>query len=150
MEETFVMLKPEALQRGLVGKLITRLEEKGLKLTMMVLHNLTLGQAEQLYRGLEDWQGYKGYIQHITSSPSVLMVWEGRDAVNVVRKLIGSAKDPGPETLRGQYAIDPQRNLIHASDSLETARRDVQQWQRYQYSWERHCGSMIDHEEAGK
>jgi nucleoside-diphosphate kinase len=127
MERTLIIAKPDAIQRGLVGEIIARLERKGLKLIgikMMTLDAQTLREhyAEHLeksfYAGLEDF---------MKSSPVVLMAWEGFECVESVRLLVGATnpRQADAGTIRGDYAIGSGRNLIHASDSPKTGHREV-------------------------
>mgnify|MGYP001034158655 FL=1 len=126
MEKTFVILKPSAVARGLVGEIISRFERKGLRLLQLRSAILTKGEAERLYEVHKGKLFYDDLIKTITSGRVVLMVWEGREAVQVVRKLIGST-DPvkaEPGTIRGDYGLDITDNLVHASDSKESFEKE--------------------------
>ncbi len=125
-ERTFVILKPSCVNRGLIGEVIARFERKGLKLIQAKMKKVTEEEAKQLYSVHEGKPFFNDLIKVITSSRVMLMVWEGRDAVAVVRKLIG-ATDPvkaEPGTIRGDYGLDITDNLIHASDSKESYERE--------------------------
>ncbi|MEM4281100.1 MAG: nucleoside-diphosphate kinase [Candidatus Caldarchaeum sp.] len=122
MEKTFVILKPSAVSRGLVGEIISRLERKGLRLKQLRTKIISREEAERLYEIHRGKPFFEGLVETITSGPVVLMVWEGREAIQVVRKLMG-ATDPvkaEPGTIRGDFGLDITDNLIHASDSRES------------------------------
>ncbi|MEM2237059.1 MAG: nucleoside-diphosphate kinase [Candidatus Caldarchaeum sp.] len=126
MEKTFVILKPSAVSRGLVGEIISRLERKGLRLKQLRTKIISREEAERLYEVHQGKPFFEGLVETITSGPVVLMVWEGREAVQVVRKLIG-ATDPvkaEPGTIRGDFGLDITDNLIHASDSRESFEKE--------------------------
>lgn len=125
-ERTLVLIKPDALQRGLVGEIIARLERKGLKLVGIKLVQMDEEMAHQHYAEHRGKPFFSGLVRFITSAPVVAMVWQGRGAVQVVRDLMGKT-DPlqaAPGTIRGDLGLDTGRNLIHGSDSVETARRE--------------------------
>ncbi|MEM0441186.1 MAG: nucleoside-diphosphate kinase [Candidatus Caldarchaeum sp.] len=126
MERTFVILKPKAVQRGLVGEIIARFERKGLRLVEMQMKQMTREEAARLYEVHRGKPFYDDLIKVMTSGPVVLIVLEGRQAVEVVRKLIG-ATDPvkaEPGTIRGDYGLEITDNLVHASDSGESFERE--------------------------
>ncbi|MCS6784982.1 MAG: nucleoside-diphosphate kinase [Candidatus Caldarchaeum sp.] len=126
MDRTFVILKPNAVKRGLVGELLSRFERKGLKLVELCLKQLTRDEAARLYEVHRGKAFYDDLLNAITAGPVVLMVLEGRQAVDVVRKLIG-ATDPTkaePGTIRGDYGLDITDNLVHASDSPESFQKE--------------------------
>ena len=117
-ERTFVMVKPDAFQRGLVGEIIGRFEDRGLKLVGAKVTRLDREQAEDHYGEHEDKPFFDDLVEFITSGPVVPMVWEGEDATRQVRQMIG-ATDPAeaaPGTIRGDYAVDLGRNVVHAAD----------------------------------
>jgi len=127
MERTLVLLKPDALQRGLTGEVISRLEARGLKIVAMKLMRMTETLAHRHYEAHVGKPFFPGLVKFITSGPLVALVVEGKDAINVVRRTMGET-DPakaGPGTIRGDLAIDMGRNLIHGSDSLEAAQREI-------------------------
>ncbi|MGO0121687.1 nucleoside-diphosphate kinase [Desulfothermobacter acidiphilus] len=127
MERTFLMVKPDGVQRGLVGEIISRLEQRGYKLVGLKLLRLTPEQAENHYAEHRDKPFFPGLIAYITSGPVVAMVWEGKRVVTAVREMMG-ATDPQkalPGTIRGTYAVDIGRNVVHGSDSLATAEREI-------------------------
>ncbi len=126
-ERTFVMVKPDGMARRLLGKVIARYEAKGLKLVGMKFQVVSRELAEQHYGEHRDMPFYNDLVNFITSGPSVAMVWEGPGAIDIVRTMNGathSAKaDPG--TIRGDLGLTVQNNVVHASDSLETANREI-------------------------
>jgi nucleoside-diphosphate kinase len=127
MEKTLVLIKPDGVQRGLVGTVISRLEGRGFKLTALKMLQLDKTLAEELYVIHRGKDFFPGLVDYITSSPLVSLVVEGRNAVGVVRKTIGET-DPGRAeagTIRGDFALDTGRNLVHASDSQENASREI-------------------------
>ncbi|MET1123874.1 MAG: nucleoside-diphosphate kinase [Archaeoglobaceae archaeon] len=127
MERTFVMLKPDAVQRGLIGEIIRRIERKGLKIVAMKMLRVDRALAERHYAEHRGKPFFEGLVDYITSSPVVAMVVEGKEAVKVVRTLVGATnpREAAPGTIRGDYGIDVGRNVIHASDSPESAEREI-------------------------
>lgn len=127
MQQTLVLLKPDAVQRGLVGKLTSRLEDRGLKLVAMKLLRLDKDMAELHYNAHIGKPFFVGLVAFIISSPIVAIVVEGENAVEIVRTLMGTT-DPveaDPGTVRGDLAASIGLNLIHGSDSLESASREI-------------------------
>ncbi|WP_253736704.1 nucleoside-diphosphate kinase [Halohasta salina] len=117
-ERTFVMVKPDGVQRGLIGEIISRFEQRGLKLVGAKAMQIDQQLAEQHYAEHEDKPFFEGLVDFITSAPVFAMVWEGKDATRQVRRMVGET-DPAespPGTIRGDYGLDLGRNLIHASD----------------------------------
>ena len=127
MERSLVLLKPDAVQRGLTGELISRLERRGLKLVAMKLTRIDAEQARRHYALHVDKPFFPGLVEFITSAPLVAMVVEGEKAVKMVRDIMGATdpKDSGPGTVRGDLAISIGLNLIHGSDSIEEAAREI-------------------------
>lgn len=127
MEKTFVMIKPDAVQRGLTGKIIQRIEEKGLKIVAMKMRTLSPELARRHYAEHAEKKFFQDLVDFITSGPSVSMVVWGRDAISEMRKMNGATnpKDALPGTIRGDFAIETGRNVIHGSDSLESANREI-------------------------
>lgn len=127
MERTFVMVKPDAFQRGLVGEIIKRIEDRGLKITAMRLLTPSEEQGREHYAEHRDKEFYEDLVDFITSGPTVPMVVEGEDAVGVVRDMVGETdpKEASPGTIRGDYALDIGRNCVHAADSVESAEREI-------------------------
>lgn len=128
LEHTFVMLKPSAIVRGLIGEIINRLERKGLKVIAMRMTSITSEKAQKLYAVHEGKPFFENLVRHITSVPVVVIVIEGEEAVRVVRKLVGATdpKDAEPGTIRGDFAMSIDKNVIHAADSHENAQREIE------------------------
>jgi nucleoside-diphosphate kinase len=127
MQRTLVLVKPDGVQRGLVGAIIGRLEQRGLKLIALKMMQITRELAARHYAEHQAKPFYEGLIAFITSGPVVAMIWEGREAVTVVRSLMGST-DPlkaAPGTIRGDLALDLGMNLIHGSDSPARAEAEM-------------------------
>lgn len=127
MEKTFVMLKPDAVQRNLVGEIISRLEKKGLKLVAMKMLLIDEELANQHYKEHIGKPFFNDLVKFITSGPVIAMVWEGEQAVEVVRKIMGKTNpiEALPGTIRGDFGLFTGNNLIHGSDSLESAKREI-------------------------
>ena len=118
-ERTFVMAKPDAVQRGLVGEIVSRLEDRGLKLVAAKFEHLDRDLAEEHYGEHADKPFFDDLVSFITAGPVLAMVWEGQDAVAQVRRMMGET-DPAesaPGTIRGDYGLDLGRNVIHGSDT---------------------------------
>ncbi|KAM3704119.1 hypothetical protein ACJW31_04G151500 [Castanea mollissima] len=130
VEETYIMVKPDAVQRGLVGEIISRFEKKGFKLTGLKLFECPKELAEEHYKDLKSKSFFPKLIDYITSGPVVCMAWEGVGVVASARKLIGST-DPlqaDPGTIRGDLAVQTGRNVVHGSDSPENGKREIALW----------------------
>ncbi len=127
MERTFVMVKPDGVQRGLVGEVVRRLERKGLKIVAMKMLKIDKALAENHYAEHKGKPFFDGLISYITSGPVVAMVVEGKEAIKVVRKLVGATNpvEADPGTIRGDFGLDIGRNVVHASDSAESAKREI-------------------------
>lgn len=127
MERTFVMVKPDGVQRGLISRVIGALESKGYKLVGMKMLKLSGELASKHYAEHAGKPFYAGLISYITSGPVVAMAWEGKDIVRGIRALVGATNplEAAPGSIRGSYAVDIQHNLVHASDSPESARREL-------------------------
>ena len=127
MEKTFVMLKPSAVTRGIIGSILTRIENKGLKIVALKMVSITREKAEQLYTVHKGKPFLESLIEYITSAPTIAIVIEGEEAVATMRKLIGSTnpKEAQLGTIRGDYAMNTQKNVIHASDSAENAKCEM-------------------------
>lgn len=130
MERTFVMLKPDAVQRGLVGEIIARFERRGLKLVAMKLLRVSPGLAHRHYAVHASKPFFAGLIAYITSGPVVAMVLEGKDAIEVARATMGATNpaSAAPGTIRADYAVEMGRNLVHGSDGPETAASEIGLW----------------------
>ena len=127
MERTFLALKPDAVQRGLIGKVISRLEEKGFKLVAMKFMKVSNELAEKHYGEHKGKPFFAGLVGFITSGPIVAMVWEGKNVVSTLRKMMGKTNPVEAEegTIRGDFAVDIGRNVVHGSDGLESAKREI-------------------------
>ncbi|HEY9861016.1 MAG TPA: nucleoside-diphosphate kinase [Candidatus Obscuribacterales bacterium] len=130
MERTFLAIKPDGVQRKLVGEIIRRFETKGFTLVGLKILNVSRELAEQHYDVHKERPFFAGLVEFITSGPVVAMVWEGEGVVSSARKIIGAtnplAAEPG--TIRGDFGVNIGRNLIHGSDAIETAQREIALW----------------------
>ena len=130
MQQTLILLKPDCVQRRLIGAVTERFEKKGLILIGLKLLQVERGLAEKHYAVHKGKPFYDSLLQFLTSGPTVAMVWQGREAVSVARNLIGAtdgAKAP-PGTIRGDFALSVQNNLIHGSDSPQNAAAEIDLW----------------------
>jgi len=127
MEQTLVILKPNAVQRELIGELVSKFERRGMKITAMKLCRISLETAEQHYIEHLGKPFYSDLLSFITSGPSVIMILESMDAVDIVRSMVGATNpaEAVPGSIRGDYATSPGHNMIHASDSPESAIREI-------------------------
>lgn len=127
MERTLIIAKPDAVQRGLIGEIVTRLERKGLKLIGIKMASLDEAILRNHYAEHLEKPFYEGLENFMKSSPVVLMAWEGFECVNTVRALVGATnpREAAPGSIRGDLAIGVGRNLIHASDSKANGAREV-------------------------
>lgn len=130
MERTFLMIKPDGVQRNLVGEIIQRFETKGFTLVGLKLMSVSRELAEQHYAVHKDKGFFAGLIEFITSGPVVAMVWEGNGIISSARKIIGATNplNAEPGTIRGDFGVTVGRNLIHGSDALETAQQEIKLW----------------------
>ncbi|RLC94319.1 MAG: nucleoside-diphosphate kinase [Chloroflexi bacterium] len=127
MQRTLVFAKPDAVRRGLVGEIVSRLERKGLKIVALKMLQMDRAMAERHYDIHRDKPFFSSLVDFITSGPIVAAVVEGREAVDTVRGLMG-ATDPlksSPGTIRGDFGTEVQENLVHGSDSEESARQEI-------------------------
>jgi nucleoside-diphosphate kinase len=132
MQQTLVLLKPDCLQRRLAGAVLQRFDQKGLRLAGLKLVQASRSLAEQHYSVHKGKPFYESLLTFLTSGPTLAIVLEGREAVTVVRQLMGAtdgAKSP-PGTIRGDYALSIQNNLIHGSDSSDNAAAEIRLWFR--------------------
>lgn len=127
MERSLIIIKPDGVQRGLIGTIISRLENRGLKIVAMKMIQMDESLARRHYAVHEGKPFFESLIKYITSAPVVVMVVEGPRAVEVVRKTMGATNpaDASPGTIRADFALEIGRNLIHGSDSLETAEKEI-------------------------
>ena len=126
-ERTFAMVKPDGVQRGLVGEIVRRYEARGLKLAGLKLMSVPRTMAEEHYAEHKGKPFYPGLVDYITSGPVVALCLEGKNAVAVVRTVNGATKpwDALPGTIRGDFALDIGRNVVHGSDSVDAAKREL-------------------------
>lgn len=130
METTLIILKPDAVQRGLMGRIISRFEDKGLRLVGAKLMAVERDLAERHYAEHEGKPFYPGLIEFITSTPVLVLAVRGPEAIAVCRKLLGKTKgtEAEPGTIRGDFGVSPGFNLVHGSDSAESAERELGLW----------------------
>ncbi|KAI9822528.1 MAG: nucleoside diphosphate kinase [Pycnora praestabilis] len=129
-EQTFIAIKPDGVQRGLIGPIISRFENRGYKLAAIKLCTPSKEHLEKHYEDLSEKPFFKGLVTYMLSGPICAMVWEGRDAVKTGRALLGATNPlaSGPGTIRGDFAIDVGRNVCHGSDSVENAKKEIELW----------------------
>lgn len=127
MEQTLILVKPDGVQRGLVGKIIDRFERRGLKLRGMKFIQMSDELAARHYAIHEGKPFYEKLLDYITSGPVVAMVWEGKEAIAVARSAMGATNpvEAAPGTIRGDFAVEIGRNLVHGSDSPENGEQEV-------------------------
>ena len=130
MQTTYIMIKPDGVQRGLVGEIVTRFENKGLRLVGLRQVIPSNKIAEAHYAVHKNRPFYPGLIDFITSGPVVAMAWRGVEAISVARNIIGptNGREAAPGTIRGDLAMDIGHNIIHGSDSEETAKFELELW----------------------
>ncbi|XP_054821906.1 nucleoside diphosphate kinase 2, chloroplastic isoform X1 [Prosopis cineraria] len=130
IEETYIMVKPDGVQRGFVGEIISRFEKKGFKLKGLKLFQCSKELAEEHYKDLKEKPFFPKLVDYITSGPVVCMAWEGVGVVASARKLIGSTNplQAEPGTIRGDLAVQTGRNIVHGSDSPENGKREIALW----------------------
>jgi nucleoside-diphosphate kinase len=130
VERTLVLVKPDGVQRGLIGEIISRLERRGLLLNAAKFMNVSQELAETHYAIHKGKPFYEGLIRYITSTPVMAMVWSGPNAVSAVRQTMGSTRpvEAAPGTIRHDFALEVGRNLTHASDSVENGIKEVELW----------------------
>jgi|TARA_X000001036_G_scaffold98080_1_gene90875 nucleoside-diphosphate kinase len=130
METTYVMVKPDGVQRGLIGEIIGRFERKGLKLVGLKSVVPSRETAETHYAVHAERPFYPGLINFVTSGPVVCMAWNGKDAISVARTLIGATngREASPGTIRGDFGMDMGYNMIHGSDAADTAEFELGLW----------------------
>ena len=141
-QRTLVLIKPDGVQRQLVGRVIARFEDRGLKIVGMRLTAVTRDLAERHYAVHKGRPFFASLVDFITSSPVVAIVLEGPNAISVVRSMVGTTKphESAPGTIRGDFALETAKNLIHASDAEETAAAEIELWFG--------AGGLVDYERA--
>ncbi|MGI6685093.1 MAG: nucleoside-diphosphate kinase [Bacillota bacterium] len=127
MEQTFVMIKPDGVRRNLVGEIISRFEKKGLKLSALKMLHVTKEMAYEHYREHEGKPFFEELVNYIMSGPVVAMVWEGNNAVQAARSIIGATNpmEADPGSIRGMFATNISQNTIHGADSIASAEREM-------------------------
>ncbi len=147
MERTLVLIKPDGVQRGLIGEIIKRLEARGLKLVAAKFMTVDLKLAETHYQEHIGKPFYPGLLRYICSSPVMAMVWEGPNVVATVRQTMGKTNpaEAAPGTIRHDFAITPGRNLTHASDKPERGEEEIALWfkQEELVGWDRNVDEWI-------
>ena len=130
MEKTLIILKPDCIQRRLIGRIIARFEDKGLSIVGLRLMKISRELAERHYAPHKGKPFYAGLIEYITSAPVMAMVWEGPAAVAAVRQTMGATRptEAAPGSLRHDFALEIGRNLTHASDTVENGEKEVALW----------------------
>jgi nucleoside-diphosphate kinase len=128
MERTLIIFKPDAMNRNLVGRILTRFEDKGLRIAALKLQKSPRSQVEKHYAVHKERPFYGSLVEFMTSSPVILAVLEGPEAIAIVRNLLGATngRKASPGTIRGDFGLDQQYNLVHASDGPETAREEIE------------------------
>merc|ERR1712244_194209 len=129
-ERTFIMLKPDAVQRGLVGEIIKRFEQKGFKLVAMKMMHASEDLLKKHYADLSSKKFFPGLIKYMSSGPVVPMVWEGLNVVKTGRVMLGATNpaDSAPGTIRGDFCIQVGRNICHGSDAVESTNKEIALW----------------------
>lgn len=127
MEQSLVLIKPDAMQRGLAGTIITRLEGQGLKMVAIKMLHLDKTLAQELYSVHKDKPFYDDLVSYISSAPIIAIVFEGEKTVAIIRKTVGATDPARAEagTIRGDFGLDIGRNSVHGSDSVETAKKEI-------------------------
>ena len=127
MERSLVLIKPDAMQRGLAGTIITHLEKQGLKMVALKMLHLDKALAQRHYAIHRDKPFFEGLVNYISSAPIVAIVFEGKEAVKVVRKAMGTTDPAQAEagTIRGDFGLDIEHNTVHGSDSVKTAEEEI-------------------------
>ncbi len=147
MERTLIILKPDAVQRGLVGEIIRRLEARGLRIVGMKFMSVERALAEEHYAVHKSKGFFKDLVNYITSSPVVVLVMEGTNAVLAARGTIGATRphEAAPGSIRGDLALEIGRNLVHGSDSVENAQTEIALWFKAEelVAWPRNTDSWV-------
>ena len=127
MEQTYIMIKPDGVQRGLIGEIVSRIEKRGLKVAAMRMNVMSEESAKEHYKEHVERPFFGSLIEYVTSGPSVSMVVEGKNSVVIMRAVNGATNpvEALPGTIRGDFAVETGRNVVHASDSPESAQREI-------------------------
>lgn len=126
-QKTLVIIKPDGIQKNIIGEIISRIEKKGLKILNMKMTKLSRELAEKHYEEHRNKPFFKSLVNFITSASIIVMIVEGEDVISIFRSMMGPTdpKNAAPGTIRGDYGTDIERNIIHGSDSIESAKREV-------------------------
>jgi nucleoside-diphosphate kinase len=147
MEQTLILIKPDGVQRGLIGQIIGRFEQRGLKLVALKFMQMSADLAAEHYAVHQERPFYNSLVDYITSGPIVAMVWEGKDAIAAARATMGATNPvaAAPGTIRGDFGMEIGRNLVHGSDSPENAVKEVNLFfpEAERVSWNRNTDSWI-------
>jgi len=146
METTFLMVKPDGVQRGLIGEVVSRVEGRGLRIDAMKMIQIDSERAQEHYAEHEGKDFYEPLLEYITSGPVVAMAVSGDSAISVIRGMVGETdpQDANPGTIRGDFGLDISRNIVHAADSKESAERELdiffekkeyQEYSRVEETW---------------
>ncbi|KAJ3608415.1 hypothetical protein NHX12_025462 [Muraenolepis orangiensis] len=129
-ERTFIAVKPDGVQRGLVGDIIKRFEQKGFKLVAMKMTTASVELLKKHYADLKDRPFFPSLVSYMSSGPVVAMVWEGLNVVKTGRVMLGETNpaDSKPGTIRGDFCIQVGKNIIHGSDSVDSAKHEISLW----------------------
>ena len=146
-ERTFIMVKPDGVQRGLVGDILSRFEKKGFKLVGLKMAQPGQEHFEKHYADLSSKPFFAGLVSYAASGPVVAMVWEGNNVVLTGRKMLGATRpdDSAPGTIRGDLCIDVGRNVIHGSDSVDSANKEIELWfgKEHLTNWNNHSDKWV-------
>lgn len=141
LEQTFVFVKPDGVQRGLIGEIIARLERRGLKMVAAKFMAVSQELAEEHYGIHKGKPFYEGLLKYVTSAPVMAMIWEGPQAVDAVRQTMGATRpvEAAPGSVRHDFGLMVGRNITHASDSVENAKKEIELWFKPEelVSWKR-------------
>ena len=146
-ERTYIMIKPDGVQRGLVGEIIKRFEQRGYKLQAMKLYQADEDLLKKHYSDLVEKPFFPALLAYMLSGPVTCMVWEGENAVKMGRQMLGATnpQDSLPGTIRGDFSIEVGRNICHGSDSVENAEKEIALWFKPEelVAWEDHSNDWI-------
>jgi len=146
-ERTYIMIKPDGVQRGLVGKIIERFEQRGYKLSGLKLYQATEELLRTHYSDLTEKKFFPSLLEYMLSGPVTCMVWEGKEAVKMGRQMLGATnpQDSMPGSIRGDFSIEVGRNICHGSDSVENAEKEIALWfkEGELVDWEDHSNSWL-------
>mmetsp|Transcript_2039 Transcript_2039/g.3127 ORF Transcript_2039/g.3127 Transcript_2039/m.3127 type:complete len:195 (-) Transcript_2039:106-690(-) len=147
MERTYIMVKPDGVQRGIVGNIVSRFETKGYKMVAMKTKQATAELLDEHYEDLVEKPFFPALREYMLSGPVVCMVWEGKEATSTGRKMLGATNplESAPGTIRGDFCIEVGRNICHGSDSVESAEREIALWfdESELVDWESHSQDWI-------